>query len=372
MSDPAWLVSARKLVGLKEIVGSKHEPKVVAFFAAAGNPGIKDDETAWCAAFVGAMLAQAGVKGTGLLNARSYLDWGTKLSTPRVGCVVVFQRANSSWQGHVAFFLRLVGNRIEVLGGNQGNAVSVASYPKDNLLGYRWPSQLADPAEVVPTAPPIEVEKLPKPAKVVVAPQLSNLGAAAPSYGEAEYKNVQARLIALGYTEVGEVDGNPATKTDAAILAFRNDNGLPAGTEIDPDLLVTLMVAKPRKIAAERANATVADLREKGSSIIKETDLQKIGGGIAAGGLAIKGAKDSGVIDALTGAGDKVTEITEKLTPFQTVLQIFSDWIWLPILIIVGVVVWQAIKIARARLRDHQTGNTSVVNLPPTKAEGGG
>ena len=60
MSEPLWLVRARALVGVSEIAGSKHEPEVVAFFAEAGVPEIRDDETAWCGAFVAAMLAAAG------------------------------------------------------------------------------------------------------------------------------------------------------------------------------------------------------------------------------------------------------------------------------------------------------------------------
>lgn len=141
MSEPVWLAKARELLGLKEIVGSENEAKVVAFFKDAGNPGVKDDETAWCAAFVGAMLVRSGIKGTGKLNARSYLDWGDKLTTPRVGAITVFRRGNSSWQGHVAFFLRDLGATVEVLGGNQGNAVSIARYAKADVLGYRWPAE---------------------------------------------------------------------------------------------------------------------------------------------------------------------------------------------------------------------------------------
>ena len=35
-----------------------------------------DDESPWCAAFVGAVLAECGLAGTGSLTARSYLKWG--------------------------------------------------------------------------------------------------------------------------------------------------------------------------------------------------------------------------------------------------------------------------------------------------------
>jgi uncharacterized protein (TIGR02594 family) len=75
-------------------------PKVVAYFKDSGNAGVKDDATAWCAAFVGAMLARSGVKGTGKMTARSYLEWGDPVdrSDAKPGDIVVFKRGNSSWR----------------------------------------------------------------------------------------------------------------------------------------------------------------------------------------------------------------------------------------------------------------------------------
>lgn len=139
-------------------------PKVVAYFKDSGNPGVKDDETAWCAAFVGAMLRRAGVKSTGALNARSYLDWGTPVDRKNAqpGDVVVFKRGNSSWQGHVAFFVKDRGALIDVLGGNQSNAVNVKGYQSAALLGIRRASAKAKPT----TAPK-------KPAQRVSDPKAS-------------------------------------------------------------------------------------------------------------------------------------------------------------------------------------------------------
>ncbi len=116
-----------------------NNPKVVAYFKDSGNPGVKDDETAWCAAFVGAMLKRAGIKGTGKLNARSYLEWGVPVERKdaKPGDVVVFKRGSSSWQGHVAFFVKDRGALIDVLGGNQSNAVNVKGYQSSALLGIR-------------------------------------------------------------------------------------------------------------------------------------------------------------------------------------------------------------------------------------------
>jgi uncharacterized protein (TIGR02594 family) len=159
-AEPVWLKNARQLLGLKEIVGSRHEPKVLEFFAEAGHPEIHNDETAWCAAFANAMLRRAGYAGTGSLAARSFLTWGEKLAKPRPGCVAVFKRGNSSWEGHVAFFIREVGDRVEILGGNQSNSVSITTMPKSALLGYRWPLIVgASTPKPAPPAPPAPVKK---------------------------------------------------------------------------------------------------------------------------------------------------------------------------------------------------------------------
>lgn len=139
-----------------------NNPKVVAYFKDSGNPGVMDDETAWCAAFVGAMLKRAGIKGTGKLNARSYLDWGTPVARKdaQPGDVVVFKRGNSSWQGHVAFFVKDRGALIDVLGGNQSNAVNIKGYHSAALLGIRRPPK----ATAKPAAPPKRPAQSDKPA----------------------------------------------------------------------------------------------------------------------------------------------------------------------------------------------------------------
>lgn len=134
-----WNEIALNHLGIKEVTGQKDNPKIVQFFADVGHSWVEDDETPWCAAFVGSCLEKAGVTSTKMLNARSYLKWGRKIAQPVPGCIVVFKRGNSSWQGHVAFFVGIEGDYIKVLGGNQGNTVKVSSYHKDDLLGYRMP-----------------------------------------------------------------------------------------------------------------------------------------------------------------------------------------------------------------------------------------
>lgn len=134
-----WLDIARANLGLREAPGKANNPKVVAFYAEAGHPEIKSDETAWCAAFVGACLKRADYPNTGDLTARSYLKYGKALDEPQEGCIVVLKRGHSTWQGHVGFCVGWTSRTVKILGGNQSDAVTIASFPMSQVLGYRWP-----------------------------------------------------------------------------------------------------------------------------------------------------------------------------------------------------------------------------------------
>lgn len=114
-------------------------PKVLAYYRDAGHPEVVDDDVAWCAAFVGAMLKRAGVKPSGALNARSYLKWGNPVPLDKIqrGDIGVIPRGNSTWQGHVFFIERVNGKMVVAVGGNQRDSVSRAEYPISALLGVR-------------------------------------------------------------------------------------------------------------------------------------------------------------------------------------------------------------------------------------------
>jgi uncharacterized protein (TIGR02594 family) len=125
-------------IGIKEIVGKKHNKEVLKYFSEIGHGWVKDDETAWCSAFVNWVCKKAGLDYSGKLNARSWLDIGENVTEPKLGDIVVFWRDKpDSWKGHVAFFIRETPNWIYVLGGNQNNQVKISAYPKKRLLEYR-------------------------------------------------------------------------------------------------------------------------------------------------------------------------------------------------------------------------------------------
>jgi uncharacterized protein (TIGR02594 family) len=175
MSEPKHFQVAIGLKGIKEIVGKTHNPKVLQFYKTVGRPDIKNDETAWCAAFVGHCLVKGGYKHTpGLkaLLARSYEEYGSTIyqksqknkykegaiSDARPGDICVFPRGNSTWQGHVAFFVKETPKFVYVLGGNQNNEVNIRRYSKNKLLTIRRANEscLLEPRPAMP-----KVENLP-------------------------------------------------------------------------------------------------------------------------------------------------------------------------------------------------------------------
>ena len=117
---------------------------ISAFITRMTGSNIDIRETPWCAAFVNAVLKGSGSEGTGKLNARSFLKFGTAADKPQTGDIAVFSRGDpKGWQGHVGFYAGEVEKDgqtyVRVIGGNQGDEVSEKLYPKARLLGYRRP-----------------------------------------------------------------------------------------------------------------------------------------------------------------------------------------------------------------------------------------
>lgn len=144
---PPWLVLARAEIGVREGRAAANNARVVKLFADAGFPGIKQDSVAWCAAAVGAMLKRAGFEPSGSLAARSYETWGVGLAAPRLGCVATKKRGNSSWQGHVFFVVGANKDTVYGLGGNQGDAWSVAAFKRSEVTAFRWPKGAPIPSD---------------------------------------------------------------------------------------------------------------------------------------------------------------------------------------------------------------------------------
>src|SRR5690554_2385510 len=129
---PDWIIEAEKYLGMKEVTGSNDHPLLNRGWLSfnlgwlIGQP--------WCGLFVAHCLRASDQFVPKLFyRAKSFLDYGEKIDSPCYGCIVIFGRTGG---GHVGF---VVGKdhqgRLLVLGGNQGNKVSVAPFDTSRVLG---------------------------------------------------------------------------------------------------------------------------------------------------------------------------------------------------------------------------------------------
>lgn len=113
-------------------------PEIVKYFHNTGHTWVREDETAWCTAFVNWCCFMSGKEYSRKLNARSWRKIGREVNSPTQGDIVVLWRDDpKSWKGHVGFFVRADKDQIYILGGNQDNKVCIKAYPKKKLLCYR-------------------------------------------------------------------------------------------------------------------------------------------------------------------------------------------------------------------------------------------
>jgi uncharacterized protein (TIGR02594 family) len=106
--------------------------------------GVDPRRTAWCAAFVNAVLKQNGFSNTESLMASSYLNYGTKTLEPQPGDVVVFSPlGRGQATGHVGFYVDTIeqdgAKYILSLGGNQDGGVNISAYPARKVRAFRRP-----------------------------------------------------------------------------------------------------------------------------------------------------------------------------------------------------------------------------------------
>lgn len=131
---------AQRYIGIQEIVGDKDHPLIRWWLSLCGFPTDVHDEVPWCSAFVNGIAWELRLPRSKSAAARSWLNVGTPIliHAAFVGAdIVVLQRGDSPTQGHVGFFGGFDGSTIQVLGGNQGDGVSLAPFDISKLLGIR-------------------------------------------------------------------------------------------------------------------------------------------------------------------------------------------------------------------------------------------
>ena len=303
---------AKGYIGTTEGPGPGNNPVIMEMYASVGHDWVEHDAVAWCAAFVGHCLERAGIRSTRRLTARSYLDWGVpvEMADAQPGDIGVIPRGSSSWQGHVFFIERIEGAWVWGLGGNQDDAVNVKRYPVSKLLGVRRAGNVAASTRLT-------------------------------------VRDVQTRLRALGYHEVGTIDGILGPRTRAAILAFRDDHALPLVPLIDVALEEALDTASARQEAGMRRQGAPTDSR-----IVKAANAQ-----IGLGVLGAAGSISSQIAPALSEA-EQARDTASRIFALAGL----EAWLtaalpWIGAAVFISVILY-AVKARSARIEDHRTGRT--------------
>jgi uncharacterized protein (TIGR02594 family) len=135
--SPKVLVEAYKLLGIKETLGKDNNPVILNW---ADKIGLKKtytaDEIPWCGLFIAYVCFMAGKPGVeNPLWARNWSKFGTKQNIAMLGDILVFSRGANS--GHVGIYVGEDDKAYHVLGGNQGDAVSIVRIVKSRCIAIR-------------------------------------------------------------------------------------------------------------------------------------------------------------------------------------------------------------------------------------------
>lgn len=138
---------AQRFIGIKEVPGSKHNPQIMTMLR-LDDVWPDGDEVPWCSAFVNYIAWLLRLPRSKSLMARSWLSVGEgiALGEQEVGFdVVILKRGHepqpgpesATAPGHVGFYAGSDEHGLLLLGGNQGDTVSVKHYAWDRVIGIR-------------------------------------------------------------------------------------------------------------------------------------------------------------------------------------------------------------------------------------------
>ena len=103
-------------------------------------------------------MTQCGITPPGIaVRAKSWASWGSLLRPDRLapGAVLVFEREGG---GHVALYVGEDNTHYHVLGGNQGDAISIMRIAKSRCVATRWPKGEpvnGKPVKLTPAGAPV-------------------------------------------------------------------------------------------------------------------------------------------------------------------------------------------------------------------------
>jgi len=176
-------------------------------------------------------------------------------------------------------------------------------------------------------------------------------------YGDNDWKvkALQQRLTDLNYF-VGSVDGDFGPSTRAAVLAFQADNALPTTGVVDAATEAALATAPPKPVSEARQNKTVDDLAKSGSATAQTSFSISRWAKVILGVGAAGAADNTGLIESAKSVTDNYETVKGIMETLQEAITWGHEHIWLVLVFVAIFLMWQARKIAIARLMDARDG----------------
>jgi len=137
---PRILVAALKLYGTTETKGKADNPVIMEWARGLGRTiaaAYTADAVPWCALFLSHVcrtLALPVPEGYQALRAFGFLTWGNATPYAMLGDILVFKRDGG---GHVGIYVGEDPDCYHVLGGNQGDRVSIVRISKSRCVAVR-------------------------------------------------------------------------------------------------------------------------------------------------------------------------------------------------------------------------------------------
>lgn len=138
-SLPAMVREGLLLHGVRETEGAAHNPVIMGWAREVDLAAeYTADEIPWCGLYMAVVAQRARWPvPRAPLWARNWAKFGQASPDPGLGDVLVFSRPGGG--GHVGIYIGQDRESFSVLGGNQGDSVSIVRIAKARLLAARRP-----------------------------------------------------------------------------------------------------------------------------------------------------------------------------------------------------------------------------------------
>lgn len=167
--------------------------------------------------------------------------------------------------------------------------------------------------------------------------------------------SAQKRLKALGYHQVGEMDGLYGPATRGALLAFQADNSLPTSGVLDAVTEYALQLAPARQVSPARLIAAEAAVANRPAVKSARAAGRIVKGGLLGGGI-LGGLAESGALAQIEEYSGVARRLVSEGASWWAIVQPYWP---LAAIAIGGVLIWQLRKIPKAEAEAYRSGEIS-------------